>query len=305
MPATRALTIYLGELDQPVITDYQIAIFLYRAYRDRKYKDISVKSTVSSLSKEILKKKIVQMCATGILTIHPNFTGNRVYSIMGKKGFDAGDIACAVDPFAYVSHLSAMAYHGLTNRIPSTLYISSPKSTLWRDFANQRMEKDLGNDLQDYLEHRLPKITRVAMTKIGKIPVSLHSSIHLGAFKLVRGRSIRVSTIGRTFLDMVRAPSICGGMRHCMEVYKEHGSMYKPLIIDELNQHGTQIEKSRVGYLMEEVVGVNDDPSLEVWAKHVQRGGSRKLDPSNEYEPVYSERWCISINVPDLGATHE
>ena len=60
MPATRALTLYLGELDQPVITDYQIAIFLHQAYKDRKYKDIPVKSTASSLSREILKKKISQ-----------------------------------------------------------------------------------------------------------------------------------------------------------------------------------------------------------------------------------------------------
>jgi predicted transcriptional regulator of viral defense system len=135
------------------------------------------------------------------------------------------------------------------------------------------------------------------------MPVSLHSSIHLGAFKLVRGRTIRVSTLGRTFLDMVRDPSICGGMRHCIDVYREHGAKYKSLIIDELNQHGTQIEKSRVGYLLEEVAGIVGNTSLEEWAKHVQRGGSRKLDPSNEYEPIYSEKWCISLNVPDLGAS--
>jgi len=305
MPATRALTLYLGELDQPVITDYQIAIFLHQAYKDRKYKDIPVKSTASSLSREILKKKIMQFCNTGILSRYASFGGNRVYSIMGKKGFDAGDVACSVDPFAYVSHLSALAYHGLTNRIPSTLYVSSPKPKLWAEFAVQRMKKDLGDDLQEYLEHGLPKLMRISMKKIGKTPISIHSSIHLGAFKLVRGRSIRVSTIGRTFLDMVREPSLCGGMRHCVEIYKEHGKIYRPLIVDELNQHGTQIEKTRVGYLLEEVVGITGDPALEEWASHVQRGGSRKLDPANEYEPVYSKKWCISINVQDLGVDHE
>ena len=98
---------------------------------------------------------------------------------------------------------------------------------------------------------------------------------------------------------------MCGGMRHCVEDYKEHGKIYKPLIIDELNQHGTQIEKTRVGYLLEEVVGITGDPALEEWASHVQRGGSRKLDPANEYEPVYSKKWCISINVQDLGVDHE
>jgi len=303
MPATKALTSYLGEIDQPVITDYQIAVFLFHAYKERKYKDISVKSSASSLSREICKKKIFQFLTTGILSPNQNFSGNRVHSIMGKKGFDAGDIACAVDPFAYVSHLSAMDYHGLTDRIPSTLYISSPSPLLWSKFAKQKMEKDLGDHLQEYIESGLPKLSRIAIKKIGKMPVSIHSSIHLGAFKLVKGRSIRVSTLGRTFLDMVREPSNCGGMRHCIEVYKKHGAIYHALIIDELNQHGTQIEKSRVGYLLEEVVGIVGNPSLDEWAKHVQRGGSRKLDASNEYEPVYSEKWCISLNVPDLSAT--
>lgn len=303
MPATKALTTYLGELDQPVVTDYQIAVFLFRAYKDRKYKDIPVKSSASSLSRDIFKKKIVQFCTTGVLSYHRSFSGNRVYSIMGKRGFDPGDIACAVDPFAYVSHLSAMDYHGLTNRIPSTLYISSPNPKLWSEFAQQKMEKDLGDQLQEYIESGLPKLLRIAKNKIDKTPLSLHCSSHLGAFKLVRGRSIRVSTLGRTFLDMVREPSLCGGIRHCIDVYKEHGALYKSLIIDELNQHGTQIEKSRVGYILEEVVGTVGDPSLKEWARHVQRGGSRKLDPASEYEPIYSERWCISINVPDLGAT--
>lgn len=40
---------------------------------------------------------------------------------------NAEEVVCSVDPFCYVSHLSAMEYHGLTNRMPTLLFISSPR----------------------------------------------------------------------------------------------------------------------------------------------------------------------------------
>ena len=95
---------------------------------------------------------------------------------------------------------------------------------------------------------------------------------------------------------MVREPIRCGGIRHVIDVYKNHGPQYKNLIIDELDQHGNKIEKVRVGYLLEEICKLKDE-RIERWLSFVERGGSRKLDPAAEYRPVYSERWCLSINV--------
>lgn len=296
MPSTRAFTLYLGELDQPVITEYQIALFLYTVYTNRKYKDEIIKTTVKNPSREILRKKIKHLMLTGLITQHSNFPVNKVFNITGKKNYETGDVVCAIDPFAYTSHLSAMSYHGLTDRIPNTLFASTPNSAEWTKFALQRMKKDLNDDLENYLECHMPKMTRYKITKIGKMPISIYSSTHLGAFKTIKGRSLRVSTIGRTFLDMVREPRLCGGMAHVIDVYKQHGKQYKVFIIDELERHGKDIEKARVGYLLESVAKVTDEV-LNRWAQRVQRGSSRKLDPNHEFEPHYSERWCISLNV--------
>jgi predicted transcriptional regulator of viral defense system len=299
MLATKATTFYLGELDQPVITTYQLAVFLFKAYKEGKYKDAVIKTSTRTLNRENYKRKIPIFCKTGIISEHPNFPRGKVFIITGKKGFEKGDIACAVDPFAYVSHLSAMAYHGLTDRIPSTLFLSSPKVEEWKRFALAKMEKDLDGDLENYLLAGLPKLTQFRMSTIGKTRVHFHTSVHLGAFKNVRGRSMRVSTLGRTFLDMVREPVLCGGMRHVIQVYRTHAKTNKVLIIDEANRHANQIEKARLGFLLEDIAKVKDE-SLNEWAKHVQRGGSRKLDPTQEYEPTYSKRWCISLNVPNM-----
>lgn len=299
MPASKALMYYLGELDQPVVTEYQLAVFLFKAYHDKNFKEIPINSRVSQLSKNIFNNKLKRFCETGVLTPHPSFPGNRVFSIMGKKGVESGDIACAVNPFVYMSHLSAMAYHGFTDRIPTTLFISGPNAQNWSKFSCLKMEKDLGELLEDYLQAGLPKLRRISMQKIGKMPVNHYSSSHLGAYKNVKDRPLRVSSVGRTFLDMVREPSLCGGMKHCIDIYKQYGRQYKTLIIDELNRHAKQIEKSRVGYLLENICGVTDD-NLDEWSRHVQRGGSRKLDPTNEYESGFSARWCISLNVPEM-----
>lgn len=303
MPATKAILQFLTDLDQPVITAYQLAVFLYKAYVDKKYKDIAIKSSALTLSKNIYKTKIERLCTIGILTPHPNFSVNQVFSIVGKKGFDASDVACSIDPFAYMSYLSAMAYHGITDRIPSILYVSTPAPPVWKDFALLKMEKDLDGSMQDFLDAGLPSLKRIRMHKLGKMPIRVHTSLHSGAYKVVKGRSIRVSTIGRTFLDMVRKPDLCGGMHHCIEVFRLYGRQYGRLIIDEVHQHGNNIEKSRVGYLLEEVCSIKQD-RIDEWAQHVQRGGSRKLDPSHEYESTFSERWNISLNVPTIGDTN-
>lgn len=283
----REIAHYLGELDQPVITDYQLAVVLFDLYE---------KGNGTVLTKRRLATATGILQGNGIITQHRDFSENKVFSIIGKKTFDPGDVACSVDPFCYVSHLNAMSYHGLTDRIPSVLILSSPSPKEWKLFANRKMEKDLGESIDIYRENRLPPLQSLKMNKIGKHPIEKYSSVHLGAFKNIKGRSLRVSSLGRTFLDMVREPKQCGGMTHVVEVYRNYAKQYKRLIIDEVDRNGAPIEKVRVGYLLEEICHLNDDKLTE-WLKYVARGGSRKLDPNEEYYSKYSEKWSISINI--------
>ena len=52
----------------------------------------------------------------------------------------------------------------------------------------------------------------------------------------------------------------------------------------------------RAGYILDECMELTFD-QVDDWLESVQRGGSRKLDSSSEYEPVWSEIWCISLDV--------
>ena len=88
----------------------------------------------------------------------------------------------------------------------------------------------------------------------------------------------------------------CGGIRHVIELFEEHARTYLGVILPEITQHGSKIDQARAGYILEERCSITD-PAIDAWAAGTMRGGSRRLDPQAEYSPIYSERWCLSLNV--------
>ena len=292
-----AATIELGKLAQPVVTDYDLGLLLFRLYNEKEIEGRKL-GRLKKLFPDIadLRSLVRTLHERGVLRRNRDFRGN-VYGILGKSEYAAEEILCSVDPFAYTSHLSAMSYHGLTNRLPSTIFYSTPQHPKWSGFARLRMRGELGEHLGSYLQGDLPRLTQIRFIRIQKKPVHKHASIHTGAFKAVKNKVLRVSTIGRTFLDMVRAPLLCGGIHHVIETYEVHAPQYEQLIVDEIDRHGTLIDQTRTGYLLDERCGIKTNPVIDKWARGVQRGGSRKLDPSSEYSSKYSERWSLSLNV--------
>lgn len=296
MKLIKALSLSIAELEQPVITFYQLATIVYRIYQNKAFRGEDISSIKKdSADNAALSNALGTLLDDGILEIFRGFPKKSVFSILGKTYESPAEVACTVDPFCYVSHLSAMDHHGLTNRMPSTLFISSPGRDAWRKYAVERMQKDLNSDLADYRTNGLPELHKINMEKIGRVIVHKHNSLHLGAYKNVRGKSLRVSSIGRTFLDMLRNPDLCGGIRHVLDVYEEYAEIYLKLIVDEIAHNGRPIDKVRAGYILDERLGLQH-PLISEWLSFVQRGGSRKLDASAEYIPEFSEKWCISIN---------
>jgi predicted transcriptional regulator of viral defense system len=215
--------------------------------------------------------------------------------VLGRSSVSAAEIACTVDPFAYVSHLSAMELHGLTDRVTQTLYLSSPDPKAWKAHATELMQRDLGEERAAYEEAGFPLLQRTRIEKLMGTTVRITHSAHLGAFRKTPDSEVRVATIGRTFLDMLREPTLCGGIHHVLGIYLEHAERNLALIAAEVDQHGGPIDKVRAGYVLEEVCGLTH-PSFEEWQTHAARGGSRKLVAANEYASTYSERWALSLN---------
>ena len=278
------------------MTRYRLGVLVHQLYVRKEYKgEALAQLKKGEATSADFHRGLRELEDNGILLPYPGF-GAQVYGLLGRKDDDAEEVACSIDPFCYVSHLSAMAYHGLTNRIPSKIFLSSPPPVKWREFARERMRKNLGDDMAAYIRNGMPQLTRGEMAKIKGLEVHRFSSSHLGAYKNVRDKVTRMATLGRTFLDMLRDPDLCGGMRHVVEVFQEHGAKYQQLIIDEIQQHGAAIDKVRAGYLLEEELHLKD-PAFDDWVTFAQRGGSRKLDAAGEYRAEWSDRWCLSLNL--------
>jgi predicted transcriptional regulator of viral defense system len=276
----KKIALSIGNLKQPVVTNYQLGIIFFTQKKESITFDELVKGLLS----------------VGIIEINKDFPGDSVYNVFGRSDPSAMEVACSIDPFAYVSHLSAMEYHGLTDRISRMLFLSSPSQQKWRIFAKDRMARYLGKNISRYEKSRLPRLTRIPIRKIGKKNVSFYSSSHLGAYKSVKDKTLRISTLGRTFMDMLRRPDLCGGIYHVIDVYREYAKQYLDLIVDEIDSHGKKIDRVRAGYMLEEICKL-EHRKVKRWLKDVQRGGSRKLDSTNDYSARYSERWSLSINV--------
>lgn len=279
----------LGAWERPVVTGYELGVLTATL----------IKNTPVT---QTLYTDVVRLLSSfGLISPAKEFKAGTVFHLFGKNKPQPMEVACAVDPFAYVSHLSAMEYHGVTDRFPKILYLSTPPDREWKALAAARMEKDLKEHKESYLAAKLPALRFQKFERIYGVRIELMRRSHRGAFKSIKSPSIRVSMVGRTFLDMLREPELCGGMQHVIDTYREYAAKYLKLILDEVGKHGASIERARAGYLLDEVCGLSD-PLIDAWASKVQRGGSRKLDPQAEYMPSFSERWALSINVPSLSS---
>ena len=277
----------LGVWERPVVTGYELGVLTAN--------QAAYQPTSLSLYTEVVRV----LSLFGLISPAKEFKTGTVFQLFGRNKLLPMEVACSVDPFAYVSHLSAMEYHGITDRFPKILYLSTPPDQEWKELAAARMDKDLQSLREGYLAAKLPALRFQKLERIDGMRVELMRRSHRGAFKTIKSPSIRVAMVGRTFLDMLREPELCGGMQNAVDTYREYAAKYLKLIIDEVDKHGTSIEQARAGYLLEMVCGLSN-PVIDAWASKVQRGGSRKLNPQAEYVPVFSERWALSINVPSL-----
>lgn len=275
--------------ERPVVTDYELGVLLCATQPD----------SDAAIEPSLYKAVVDRLSSFHLISPAKSFKPGAVFQLFGRPKPRAMEVACAVDPFACVTHLSAMEFYGLTDRFSKILYLTTPPDKEWREQAEERMARDLDKHLAAHRAARLPMLRYLGFERVEGVRVELMRRSSRGAFKTIKSPSIRVAMVGRVFLDMVREPDNCGGMQHVVEAYREYGSQYLSLILEEIDRHGKPIEKVRAGYLLEAVCRIQH-PRIDGWKAFAQRGGSRMLDPQGEYAPTFSETWKLSINVPSL-----
>lgn len=217
----------------------------------------------------------------------------RVLRILVNHDQPLEDIVCLADPLCHVSHLSAMQWWGLTDRVPQEAIFTRASALGSRMQLMEMMENDPRPLPPKYLQLRRIKHPDWVRGR----PIRMIDSKPVGNSVVVQGRRMRLATIGQTFLDMLRRQDLCGGMRHVLEIYEEHAGQWVEEIVTAIDGFPKKIVKCRAGYILSERLKIHHE-KIDAWqASAPQRGGSCKMDPSKDYAPHYSEVWQLSLNV--------
>lgn len=286
-----ALADRLNSLGPPVITDYALFLELRSLYQSGR------KLYVRSRWPTKAEHQRTRMMLYKEQIIGPDNDYPGVYRILSKQDLPADDIVCLVDPYCYISHLSALQRYGLTDRRPEALHLTAPSSGIIRSLIKEKMRADYGDMLptldpqevkKPTASHHPPQVRRRA--------VQVLHTIHPGVWVQVRGSFARIGTIGQAFLDTVEEPGRCGGMVHVMEIWRAHAATYLNEIIQAVDDAPKPVHKIRAGYLLTELLKAKD-ARIENWKFLAQRGSSRVLDPTKPFVNNHSEDWMISLNV--------
>jgi predicted transcriptional regulator of viral defense system len=286
----KALIEQLSGFQTPIVTDYQLFLLLKNLYKHKS--GLYIKNDTPSVFDYRRNRKL--LLKHNAIAADPDYSS--AYRILSKQDLSADDITCIIDPFCYISHLSAMQRYGLTDRRPEALHLTSLSLPLFKTQAQEKMHKDYGDDiltLEPSFIFPLKRVTHPQMTR-GRA-LSIHYTKYPGLSIPIRGSYARISTIGQTFLDMLENPEKCGGMLHVLDIWKEHARTYLDDIVPTITGAPKSIHKVRAGYILNEVLGI-DSPEIQSWQIFAQRGGSRVLDPEKPFASTYSEKWMISIN---------
>ena len=299
IPLHKAVTLSLGELGGVIVSEYQLAVLLFRLHCDRIFRGQPLEVKKDLAERRDTSSVIARLLSEGILEPYQAIAHPQTYLLLGRNSQSPPEIVCSVDPFCYISHLSAMEHHGLTDRVTPLLNITRPAPKDWTRFAGERVRKDYGDMFVRAMQQRFPTLTRSKFDKrIADRTIVEVNSVHMGAYRTFKDNPLRVATLGRTYLDMLRRPDLCGGIHHVLDIFTQSGKSNLLSIVDEVERHGTAIEKIRAGYILEERCQLTN-PIFGEWAKHVTRGGSRKLDPQADYSRQYSAKWSLSLNIDE------
>lgn len=232
-----------------------------------------------------------------LLIADPDF-GRSVWRVTGIPDGAPDELCCLLDPWCYVSHLSAMQQWGLSNRNPLALHLTRPSKPIWRQRAKEEIQATY-HDLEPGDQAPSPR-ERVAFPSIvRKRELLVFEPGYFGQMVPIPDSHARIATVGQTFRDMVQDPALCGGMSYVLEVWEEHADSYLDEIIEAMNAPNlktTKIAYVRAGYILSERLQIQNE-KVDAWTQFAERGGSRKLDPEKPFEPTFSERWMLSLNV--------
>lgn len=195
-----------------------------------------------------------------------------------------------LNPYATISHYSALEYHSFTYDQPKILTASTGKVSA---------ERILGTEQNEWAGLKLP--TAYRPEKIISTRVRWFTKTTDQSFGILNGRDgsvpIRVTDPERTLIESLQWPQYSGGIANVIRAWviaEDFADIDK--IVAYTERFDISVLTQRVGFVAE-AIGLHHD-RFEEWAKRSTRGGSNKLLGAAEPNGSYNERWKLNINAP-------
>ena len=204
---------------------------------------------------------------------------------------DEQEILLEANPFAVISHFSALAFHGLTVQQPTFLTATVPRSR-----PSDLLPID--TDPSDWEGLSLPSARRRPETVL-RIPVrwSTIDPVRFHGFLAYQphGARIRVTVPERTLVDALQSPDLSGGVANVLRAWAIGVPMADlDSLTDQVERYDIQVLRQRAGFILDRL-GFRH-PALDRWQRNAHRGGSSRLVGSEPFAPSFDERWNLSIN---------
>jgi predicted transcriptional regulator of viral defense system len=227
---------------------------------------------------------------------------NHIYEVTvpyADRGvIDEEEILMEAHPYATISHLSALVYHGLTDDLPQVLTVMIPNSRT----GGVLPPGTNPTDWEGVSPVRPHKPSRIGKQRVEWIEVPVGHYFGMRDYQ-PHGYPVRVTTPERTLVDGLQDPPHCGGFDNVLRAWSRMRDRLDPdVLVQVVEQFNIAVLRQRVGFILDELRIT--DPMVEAWRAKAKRGGSSRLLAAAPYAPTYSERWNLSINAP-TAALHE
>lgn len=205
---------------------------------------------------------------------------------------DEVEILMELQPYAALSHASALAFHQMTEQLPKEIHVSVPSDgSSWL--------QPVGTKESDWVGSAF--VRGHMADAIGDRPVHWHRLVSKRIFGMAefddRGFPVRVTTPERTLLDGLVHPEWSGGFMNVLKAWVSYRDLANvETIVRYVDQFGIGVLRQRAGFLLDQLQ--LNHPALEHWATLARRGGSSKLNGGAAFASKYDERWQLSINAP-------
>ncbi|MEG0933535.1 MAG: type IV toxin-antitoxin system AbiEi family antitoxin [Lachnospiraceae bacterium] len=243
------MKLYFELLQKPVFTSEYV----------NQYYD-NVESTRSAL-KRLMNKKMIMKIRNNLYTCVSGETGAPVASRF--------QIACMITESAYISHHTAIEYHGMSDQVFYDVYVSS--KTRFHDF-------EFDGYTYKYIASK---------TQSGVEAVQYSSGI-------------RVTDLEKTLVDSIKDMDKIAGMEEIIAFTQSIRKLDEQKLCKYLEDYQKQFLYQKMGYLLETFsssTGISEE-FYKFCQEHI--GKSKRYLSNDIYHGVYNAKW--KMIVPDMKA---